>query len=170
MGRLASSGNTASLALRFTWYVADELGLVLGWRGFPGYSVSSATYETDSTAWGPLVGARWQHPLTSWLRFVAELDLELLHGETTFSAGGYSDTDGSLAFGAVPRIGLGVQLPVGDAVALEFRALVGYAVRTSHSLSNLRLDVPTDGAVAPLDLGTSNHSGPVLAITFGLSF
>ena len=170
MGRLSSADNTASLALRLTWYLRDDLGLVAGWRGLPTYSIDAPGYTAESTAWGPLIGVRWHYAFNGWLRFVTELDLELMHGETTFSAGGFSDTDGSLAFGAIPRIGLGVQLPVGTAVALEIRALVGYALRTSHTLSNLRLDLPTDGTVAPLDLGTSNHSGPVLAITFGLSF
>jgi len=170
MGRVSGVDTLGAVFFRVSYNLMNRLGVYAGWRGIPPFGLYRNNYSTETSAYGGVVGLRWLEPLSSWLSAAFELDLELLYGGTTLDLNGRKGQDGSLAFGTVPKLGLSAHTSFSETVDFHFRLMFGYALRTSHSVDSLKLDLDHPGTTEALNLGTLNFSGPVFALSFGVSF
>lgn len=148
--------------------LTEHLVLSLGWRPIADMSRADLGYELTTSGDAALVTARYELPLTGALAVAAELDLELSHLDYQLAVGRLSGSTDSWGFGAIPRLVFISRADL-EALALDFRAFVGFALRTSHRADELRLGSGSD-EIAPLDLGTLDLNGLTLGATFALSF
>lgn len=155
-------------SLRVGLGLTEHLVLSVGWRPVADMSRADLGYDLTTSGDAAIVTARYELPLTGALALAAELDLELSHLDFDLAVGSLSGSTSTWGFGAIPRAVFITRADL-DAIALDFRAFVGFAVRTAHRPDDLRLGSGS-ADVAPLDLGALDLTGLTLGATFALSF
>lgn len=155
-------------SLRVGFGLTEHLVLSVGWRPFADMSRADLGYDLTTSGDSAIVTARYELPLTGALALAAELDLELSHLDFDLAVGSLSGSTSTWGFGAIPRAVFITRADL-DALALDFRAFVGFALRTAHRPDDLRLGSGS-ADIAPLDLGALDLTGLTLGATFALSF
>ena len=155
-------------SLRVGLGLTEHLVVSIGWRPFADMSRADLGYDLTTSGDAAVVTARYELPLTGALALAAELDLELSHLDYELGVGSLSGSTSTWGFGAIPRAVFITRADL-EVMAFDFRAFVGFAVRTAHEPDSLRLGSGPTG-VAPLDLGTLDLTGLTLGATFALSF
>lgn len=155
-------------SLRVGFGLTEHLVLSVGWRPFADMSRADLGYDLTTSGDAAIVTARYELPLTGALAVAAELDLELSHLDYELGVGTLSGSTSTWGFGAIPRAVFITRADL-EAIALDFRAFVGFAVRTAHHPDDLRLGTGSAN-VTPLDLGALDLTGLTLGATLALSF
>lgn len=148
------------------WNLTEDLGVHAAWTGLALESgdVRPASLDLDTVT----LGASYRYRL-AWRLFVyGAVDLEAQHASLELSAGGGSGSQRTWAFGATPRAGLELHVPVRAlSMHLKLRLYGGYAFRMDHSFDAVALDTQAASS-RPLDLGAANLSGMVLGFSLAV--
>ena len=154
--------------LRVGWGITNQLTVELGWRALLALSRDDHGYALTTSGDALVVGARWALGLHPHVDLAFALELEALHADFDLAVGQSDGTTSAWSVGAIPKlIGL-ARLPLGS-LAFDFRAFVGFALRTALAADGLHLASEAAHS-APLDLGDLDLSGFVFGTTFAVVF
>lgn len=157
-----------SFVTRLSYSPIELLDLYVGYRSLYEVSRDDKGYALSTDGDAALFGARVRYPLLRWLSLTGNVDLEALHLEHDLAVGERSGSTGEWTFGVVPTAGVEFNLDLGGWEGL-IRIEGGYAFRGPAAVDDMRLTSDAS-EVVPVDLGTTDLSGPVFGLTFGIRF